>query len=195
MTRSLRRRFSQGFSLLEAVLVLGIMGLVLGGVFALIPTVRGQMNLNEAIEDLNMIVNNVHTYYAARAYPSGLKACNGNFNNYDDISGKGIFPSSMEVTSGVETYVHNPLSPVLTETTAEVKLCGSDPVRFIVRYKNVPKSACVSVVKKTGVEQKDAGLYLVFVNGNWLGTTLSGVVFVCSEENNDIDWYYNLSRL
>ncbi len=69
LTRNQRPRKDnqRGFNLIEASLVLGIVGLVIGGIFAAWGTVASQQRVRKAADMTTLIVGQIRTAYAARA--------------------------------------------------------------------------------------------------------------------------------
>ena len=61
-----RKQNQLGFNLIEASLVLGIVGLVIGGIFAAWGTVASQQRVRKAADMTTVIVGQIRTAYAAR---------------------------------------------------------------------------------------------------------------------------------
>lgn len=67
ITTFIRRQNQQGFNLIEAAIVLGIVGLILGGVFAAWGVVAGQQRIRKAYDMTTIIVQQVRSTYATRS--------------------------------------------------------------------------------------------------------------------------------
>jgi len=61
-----RRR---GFSLVETVIVLGVTGLLVGGIWVAVATVSSSMKRTALISQTNVLVFNLRQYYASRPLP------------------------------------------------------------------------------------------------------------------------------
>lgn len=67
LMNALTRKDNQhGFNLIEASLVLGIVGLVIGGIFAAWSTVASQQRVRKAADMTTVIVQQIRTAYASR---------------------------------------------------------------------------------------------------------------------------------
>lgn len=65
---ALNRKHNQlGFNLIEASLVLGIVGLIIGGIFAAWGTVASQQRVRKAADMTTMIVGQIRSAYASRS--------------------------------------------------------------------------------------------------------------------------------
>src|SRR6185312_13960167 len=60
------RQRRRGFTLTEIVLVLAMVGLIIGAVFAAASVVHYRVNLNQASDELNMIASNIRSLYAGQ---------------------------------------------------------------------------------------------------------------------------------
>ncbi len=85
-----------GLNLVEAAIVLGVVGLVIGGVFAAYASMRDSNNIKEQVHDTSTLVNNIRASYttvattetaAATAYTTAL-------------INTGIAPKSMVASTG-----------------------------------------------------------------------------------------------
>jgi len=63
-------KIRRGFSLVEAAIVLGIVGLVIGGIWVAASSVAANVKSNEATVMLNTIINNVYNMYKGMPTPS-----------------------------------------------------------------------------------------------------------------------------
>jgi type II secretory pathway pseudopilin PulG len=66
LTALTRKQNDLGFNLIEASLVLGILGLIIGGIFAAWATVASQQRVRKAADMTTIIVGQIRTAYAAR---------------------------------------------------------------------------------------------------------------------------------
>lgn len=68
---------SRGFNLVEAAIVLGVIGLVIGGIWTAAASVSFNNNINRTLEMTGFIISNVRTLYP-RHNPTGMTLFTGN---------------------------------------------------------------------------------------------------------------------
>jgi len=66
----MRSSWRRGFNLVEAAIVLGIVGLVIGGIWVAASSIASNMKSNDAQLMFNSIVNSVYTMYGGMPTPS-----------------------------------------------------------------------------------------------------------------------------
>ncbi len=197
----------RGVSLAESAIVLGVIGIIVGGLFALLSPSRTQLNVNQAVDELGVIVNNVRNYYNEWQFPSPAAcpaALPGSLTPLPATTG--IFPSEM-VTGAVSNNVWNSGSAT---STALVYVCGSAPVTFAIRYTGLTTQACLAMIPRTSAFASGMNLLQIMVLNDTAGThtfstvsttTTNGAIspaaaksFCTPTAGNTItlDWYYKL---
>ncbi|MDR3424114.1 MAG: hypothetical protein P4M13_03415 [Alphaproteobacteria bacterium] len=201
-----------GFTLTEIAIVLGVIGGIVGGLFALIAPLQSKIKLNQAVDELSVISNNVRSYYSGRAVPSpaACPAAGPAFAAATETQyvSSGIFPSEMLFKSGANTYVNNSWNPASTTSTVQVDLCGSRPVLFVIRYKNLTQQACLTVVPQTSGLASGMNLQKIVVTNGTTPYPFSGTIVLDPTDSTlatactpaaaggtitSVDWYYKLN--
>ncbi len=145
-----RRR---GFSLIEAAIVLGLVGLVVGGIWAVAATTRASMQANQLHQQTLNLAKSVRDYYAARALPSGSAALTAT------LRAAGRFPEEMcpaNCVSGTITTIYNSYSGT---TTVEIPSL-TDPIinQFNVTYGSIDEKGCVQLGMMLSARSAENGL-------------------------------------
>jgi type II secretory pathway pseudopilin PulG len=209
---SLRGAGPRGYSLVEAAIVLGIIGVVAASLFAYLGPARNRAKVNLAVDELNLIADNVRSLYSGRAYPASLAACPATFASVNHLPGTNwtladhaknrVFPPEMLYTVSGTTYVNNSLKGAKAATTADVDLCGSNPVLFAVRYRYLTEKNCVDALMRTAALGSGIGLYQIYINGSKVALdAVAGTVgldkaesaSVCGQAGSsgvDVVWYF-----
>lgn len=122
MVQRLHSKSRKGFNLIEAAIVLGLVGVVVGGIWAASAGVREQSAINQSISDVLVTVNNV------RSLVSGSPAsfcqsigCTPNINVTAQMAEAGVLPAGSTLTT--DAYVSSLLStPDVIVTPMGVKI-------------------------------------------------------------------------
>jgi prepilin-type N-terminal cleavage/methylation domain-containing protein len=96
----------RGFSLLEMAIVLGVVGVIIAGVWTLAATAREKSQLSQANQQINLLLRNTRDYYAARALPSAAVVAATFTGTLRSVS---VFPETMcspACVSGALTVRH-----------------------------------------------------------------------------------------
>lgn len=138
------RRKKKGFSLLETVVVIGVVGLVIGGIWGVVSSVRGSMQANHLHQQTLNLVSSIRDYYANRPLPSVA----GNMT--DVFRRKGRFPEEMCPADCVsaasdQTVVRNAYGGV---TTVSILDPATYPNQFRINYASVDKKGCMELGMK-----------------------------------------------
>ena len=65
------RKYALGFNLIEAAIVLGVIGLIIGGIWVAAAAINERMKVNETLAGVMTIINNVNRNFPARDYMTG----------------------------------------------------------------------------------------------------------------------------
>lgn len=143
----------RGFSLIEMAIVLGVVGLVMGGVWVVVVHVQEAARLKQMAEQLIVINKNVRSYYQTQA-------CIANGDQTGALLGLGqtIFPREM-VSGGAVNHAWN----------GAVQVSGTNggcDYLFTVTLTGVPPTTCVPLVPQLAAAgEASRGLVSVSING------------------------------
>lgn len=216
---SLRRssRGRQGFTLVETVIVMTILLGVISAIFAAASMVRYRMQVNEASDQLALIVGNIRALYSGQnvSYDAlnSKRALNAaatptDFNYYTPIfKTQGVFPRDMLI-NGVGGFAYNPWNSTAAGGSVQAALAGtaSTGVQLVVRY-TLPSDPCVDMAVRNSVSDMSTGLVRIRINAGTGGPTWDDTgIFklpvspvdvtttgACGASGDrTIDWYYRL---
>ena len=136
-TTLLRNKKQKGFSLLELLLVLGIIAALVVGAFIVYPKVQASQRAEAESKNIATIQAGVKSLYTSASSYSGL-------TNTVAVSAK-IFPDNMLSGSGTTTVVNTFKGPVTVAeaTTGPSATAGSS---FTITYGDVPAAECTKIV-------------------------------------------------
>lgn len=136
------RNTTKGFSLIELLLVLGVLAILLVAAFVVYPQVRDRNQANAEVSNLTTIKANINNLFASRG---------GNYSDLDEgvanqaraiptsMNG-GDFPAAAPITSSWGASVS------ITPTTYN----GNANRAFEITYANVPEGVCLGLVSGAG---------------------------------------------
>lgn len=130
-------RNRKGFSLVEAAIVLAVVGLVVGGIWYAAANVMENYRVNKTVADLQLIVRNVQgliSFRDSEAIGNGITLINL-------LSSAGKIPQGWPL---VGSYIEN---PYYGHTTIINQTSGAFPLFYIV-FLNVPSAACEKIIIK-----------------------------------------------
>lgn len=145
-------RQNKGFSLIELLLVLGVLAVLLVAAFVVYPQVRDRNQANAEASNIRAIQGNVRNLFASRGgIYTGLGTGPGNNNDYGIGNQARIFPSTMNggdysagapITStwGAPVFVWQ--RPAVSTPLGPIGMNRS----FGIAYFNVPTGVCVPLV-------------------------------------------------
>lgn len=209
-------RKTRAFSLVEAAIVLGIIGAVLSGVFFASTAVVNHEKLDNATNELYLISNNVRQLFSSRPLPAACTPLNT--ANYITTLSNGslnhaVFPSEMVISAA--PLINNQWNLSSTVSTAFADLCpgtlasplaGLLPpqnVSYIdIQYVNIPESACVNLIAQNSIPGRDTGVIRISVNGAAAGAlpvTPTAAATLCNNNRNanntnTVDWYFQFNN-
>lgn len=153
---SLRRRrlaAQKGFNLIEAAIVLGIVGLVVGGIWVAATSVYANLRSKTASDQLVKITQSVRSLYATSASMGTLAAV--------DVTAlmaqANILPGDTMTTTAAATTSANTANP-WNGQVGIVATAAANATAFAVVFSNVPPAACVDFVMRNGGSAHDTGM-------------------------------------
>jgi len=202
-----RRR--KGYTLVETMIVMGIVASVVGGLFWLATVSHRHRLYNQASDELAVILDNARNYYTLGGFPSPtLGTCFNASSSFlrpltgwtaTQITTAGLFPSQMVTKIGTNIYIAHALSSrPLSAHTVQTDLCGTNPVLLGIRFTGIGKEQCINTVIRTAARAGGTNLARIDVNGtsaamgNNGDVSLSTATTRCGATSNTIAWYYRL---
>ena len=158
-----RTRKTLGFTLTEAAIVLGIVGLILGAIWVAASAVYNNMRINRTSEQILKIVQNIRSLYAGTHSFDGIT--NGQDITLDLVPAK-VFPNDMVKVEGANTYVYHAWGNS-SETSVIARGWLGSPPRFSIEYVGAPQDACMKIITLATGDERDAG---IFQAGNQLNS-------------------------
>lgn len=137
---------STGFSLIEMLLVLGVIALLLVGMFVIYPQVRTANQVNTEVTNLLAIRANMKSMFANGGVYSVVSD-----DDLTRVANQGrVFPVSM---NGGDYNANRPVNvwggEVSLTSTTGTNMGTTAGRAFVIRYRNVPIEACVALVAGT----------------------------------------------
>lgn len=151
---SLPPRCKRGFSMVEMAIVLGVVGLVMGGVWTLAVKVQQTARVKQAVEQVITINKNIRNYYQTQAcIPNGDQTA-----TLTTVPGQPIFPREMLSGGGVVDLWNGGVQVLGANA-------GCDYV-FRLSYLALPAETCAELVPKlTASGEAARGLVAASING------------------------------
>ena len=127
---------AKGFSLIELLLVLGVLAILLVTAFVVYPQVRDRNQANAEVSNLTALKANITNLYASKG---------GNYTGLTTAVANQAraFPSSM---NGGTYTASAPVTSSWGNTVAVDVGSGTPPRTFTVTYNNVPAGVCLGLV-------------------------------------------------
>ena len=137
-----------GFNLIEAAIVLGIVGLIVGGIWAAAASAYENMRQQSASKNLLSLAQNVRGFYAQNQATS----IDGNTENLFSL---GLIPADMVVGgAGTHTIRHQWGGTVdVIDASASTSLAS-----FEVRFNSMNSEACRNFIMRNGNAARGSGL-------------------------------------
>ena len=144
-------RMKRGFTLTEAAIVLGIVGLILGAIWVAASSVYSNMRVTTASKQLMTVVQNVRSLYSSSTTMGVLAAT--------DLVKAGIFPADTN-PSAVTGLGTNGWGGAITgaRVAGGANGCAVDGSCFTVNFGTLPQDACVKFAVGNSGQGKDGGL-------------------------------------
>ncbi len=131
-----KRRLMRGASLTESTIVLGIVGILLGGIWAMANDMRNSVKQQKFAELLTSTVDGVRGIYAGKAFFDSTLVT----NMMPNLARMNIFPGDVLKQVGLETVVVSPFGEV---TPHPVPNAGATPHRsfYVCGWRSAPTAA------------------------------------------------------
>jgi prepilin-type N-terminal cleavage/methylation domain-containing protein len=158
-------RKPNGFTLTEIAIVLGIIGLVLGGIWVAAKTVMDSNRADQAVQDISTMAANMRaTFLAVNQFSAGSKT-----DATAAMVTAGIIPSNLIISSGSP--------PAKNAWGGEVRIYQSstDNRHFRISYLHTPPDACFRIASQlANLGTPDAPVALITNGSNSVTINLTG---------------------
>jgi hypothetical protein len=183
------RKKRRGFNLIEAAIVLGVVGLVIGGIWVAAASVLDNWKLSETISGTLVLAQNTQRLISiSDAVPLGNA-----FNMSSTLLSMQAYPAGWK----------NQISPLNTSTPVFSYIAGY----FDIYFYSVPRSLCIKLV--TGITSRSGAIsnggveHVSIWNSTWVGTlytttipvTLATAKVGCSDITNYIAFRFPYTRI
>jgi len=180
-TQRKNRRFNAGFNLIEATIVMGIVGIVMGGVFVAWSAINTNTRVRNAAEQATIIIQQIRSTYANRndfgADISAVDFASALFNS-------DLIPQQWNVGG----LIRNPFGG-LTNVTAT-----NATSTFALDFTGVNRQECIQLVSKLQASSFDQGL--TTINGTNVVNNFASLVTIsdtiCPNNVTNASFTYNL---
>lgn len=151
---SMPPRHRRGFSMVEMAIVLGVVGLVMGGVWTLAVKVQQTARVQQAVEQVIAVNKNIRSYYQSQpCIPTGNQTA-----VLTGLPGQNIFPREMLGGGGVVDLWNGGVQVLGVDGA-----CG---YLFQLSFLALPAATCAELVPKlTASSEASRGLVAASING------------------------------
>lgn len=183
----------KGFTLTEAAIVLGIVGLILGAIWVAAAAVYNNLRVNRTNQQLLQIVQTVRSMHATQQTIDTAASTQAWID-------AGVFPG--DVLNAGKTATINQWNGALL-----VGGIGTGD-SFQILFTNVPRAACVDMLVKNSGQGRDTGLRAIGADGtstaisatiastnvttSYNGMTVTGATGECAAETNSVAFNFAL---
>ncbi|MBI1273829.1 MAG: prepilin-type N-terminal cleavage/methylation domain-containing protein [Alphaproteobacteria bacterium] len=158
------RRGKKGFTLVELAVVLGVVGLVLGGIWVFAGRSNESARTEQSLGQLVILLNNIRSYYLSQP-----NMASGDVTTI--LAAASVFPSEM-LRAGAPTIVDHPwgaLPPggglLVSGTTASGGASTGGTYYFTLTYRGLKAESCIAFAARAGSGPTANGLTAVSVSG------------------------------
>ncbi|HVY12273.1 MAG TPA: type II secretion system protein [Alphaproteobacteria bacterium] len=189
-TRSSRPSDRAGFTLLESAVVLGVIALLVGGIWMIVKVVYENTYEHQARMQIATLVRNFRQLYSrvGELTPD----IPGDYTTLLDQ--QNAVPAEMRINAGANDGKLN--HPWTSDPSGNVRVLYSTPSVFSVYLSRLPRKPCVALVSKLSGGEI-SGLSSILVDGTTYSSTdfPVGVVTAnvgCNSDTNGVYFNYNL---
>lgn len=155
-------RALKGFNLVEAAIVLGVVGLVIGGIWVAASSVSHTMKVNTLYKGIVSTVINTRTLFGRNmTLPNGSAAVS------DEMWSAGVYPSDAFYQSGtgslsIRHYMLDPANAIQTPYAVVYTQGPGQAYDFVLLLKFIDQGACIQILNKlAGTNLASSGIVKV----------------------------------
>jgi type II secretory pathway pseudopilin PulG len=146
----------RGFSLTESAITLGILAIVLGGIWVAVASVDHSQKVNDAYSNMAMLVSNIQRLYRG----TGKIGNTANFTN-DNMIKAGAVPARMVDENG----------DIKSVWMTDITLSAPTSTEFKIEYKDLTEQNCRRLISKIAGRDHNETLIEIKANGNSFTST------------------------
>lgn len=147
-----RRAANKGFNLIEAAIVLGIVGLVVGGIWVAATSVYANLRSKRATDELLGIAQSVRALFATSTV-TGL----GAVDMTAAMAQANVLPTDTMTATPAATLSSNTANPWAGGNIG-VASYNAAGTQFSITFSNVPTAACIDFVMRNTGPSRDSGM-------------------------------------
>jgi type II secretory pathway pseudopilin PulG len=147
----LRQQSRRAFTLTEAAIVLGIVGLILGAIWVAASSVYNNMRIKRTNEQILVMVQGIRSIFAA----SAVTGTSGTGSLITQLVDARIIPSDVVINN---TTLSNSFGGAITINNATITVAGD---AFELKYARVPRNVCAEIGVRLTSSARDTGLFNV----------------------------------
>ncbi|WP_224718157.1 type 4 pilus major pilin [Pectobacterium versatile] len=132
------RKNKKGFSLLELILVMGVIAALVVAVFIVYPKVQASQRAEAEVKNIALIQAGTKSLYSAVSSYSGLAITT--------LVKAKVLPESIQKTSGAASSMVNVWKGNISVSSADTGPSGAIGSSFIITYRSVPAVECAKLV-------------------------------------------------
>lgn len=184
MTTALSPRSRSGFNLVEAAIVLGVIGLVIGGIWVAASAVQSNIRKTDGSRALIQIVQNVRIMFEGQT-PAATGSINTEVIRANAVPGDFI--------NG--TNILNPWNGPVTVSLAQA---GSQIDSIDVQYASMPRDVCIELTSRNTNVSQGSGLTQILINNGSSTVTVNTFPYSPATAatdclaNNTVTWRFGL---
>jgi type II secretory pathway pseudopilin PulG len=185
--KKINHRKQRGFNLIEAAIVLGVVGLVIGGIWVAAAAVQSNMRESDASKQLIQMVQNIRNLYYGQTLTADATGL------IDELISAGAIPKDMVASATAAT---DPWSGAVTVDITN-DLGGSyDDIE--ISFAAVPKDACIEMTSRNTNISTGTGLQQIDINDGTTTTNVTSFPYLPTTaagdcgDTNTITWYFGL---
>lgn len=185
-----RHLFKRAFSLIETAIVLGVVGLVIGGIWVAAATVNDNMKYKDLLEGVTFIVDQTQSSIPSSAYDKGPLVGSTLWIQAGSYTTLGIGMGLVPAHWVKGTNIYSPYGGVSY-------INASNSSYFTVSVNQLPRNACIKLIGAVAKHPGHAG-GSVSPSGTMWGRSLTGFTIAyrqsgCSAGNNNVNLYFDFN--